>query len=156
MAFLCCWYWVCEEWMSYGILLLSVNSPSYNTACISFTKHTNMTVMCTLTFTHFITVQIIIQFRWSWKWKCLISDTIMFHGCWHIWELHLVHFITSMLWLPHYVYYESNWNFVLYKICDKENLKNVKYFPQIVYFQNLHSSNPSQERSGCTNNIWAL
>jgi hypothetical protein len=115
-----------------------------------------MTVICTITFTHFITVQIIIPFQWSWKWKCLISNTITCHCCWHIWEPQVLHFIASALWVPHYVYYESNWNFVSYKICDKEDIKYVKYFAQIACFPNLRSSNPSQERYGCTNNILAL
>lgn len=115
-----------------------------------------MTVICTITFTHFITVQIIIPFRWSWKWKCLISDTIMSQCCWHIRELQVLHYISSMLWVPHDVYCESNWNFVSYKIFDKEHMKYVKYFAQIVCFPNLCSSNPSQERYGCTNNMLAL
>ena len=156
MAFLYCWYLDCEVWMSCGILLLSVNSPSSNIACISFTWHFNRTVICTITFIHFVTVQIIIPFRWSWKWKCLISDTIMSHCCWHIWEPQVLHFIASMLWVPHNVYYDSNWNFVSYKICDKEDMKYDKYFAQVVCFTNLHSSNPSQKRYGCTNNILAL
>jgi len=42
---------------------------------------------------------------------------------------------------------------VSYKISDKEDMKYIKYFAQIVCFPNHHSSNPFQERYGCTNNI---
>jgi hypothetical protein len=115
-----------------------------------------MTVICTISFTHFITVHIIIPYRWSWKWKCPISDTIMSQCCWHLWEPQVLHFIATMLWVPRYVYYESNWNFVSYKICHKEEMKHIKYFAQIVCFPNLRSSSSSQERYGCTNNILAL